>query len=205
MAFAVVTGSISRPNRSLLQPNRKTLVMSEMTDLHLNCVTPGLKSHDSASPPSTATVLASAPSSLGAVASIGRQLPDADRLVLIHIADTRLRYAPAMSDAIAGWVTLLLAGAFEIAWAYSLKHADGFTRFWPSVATVVAIGLSFAFMVIALRSIPFGTAYAVWCGIGVAGTATVGIIAFGEPTTSLRLVCLALIATGIVGLKLTSH
>ncbi len=124
---------------------------------------------------------------------------------MIHIADTRLRYAPAMTDAIAGWLTLLLAGAFEIAWAYSLKHAEGFTRFWPSVATVTAIGLSFAFMVVALRSIPFGTAYAVWCGIGVAGTATVGIVAFGEPTTSLRLVCLALIATGIIGLKLTNQ
>jgi len=124
---------------------------------------------------------------------------------VIHNADTRLRYAPAMTDAIAGWLTLLLAGAFEIAWAYSLKHAEGFTRFWPSVATVAAIGLSFAFMVVALRSIPFGTAYAVWCGIGVAGTATIGIIAFGEPTTSLRLVCLALIATGIIGLKLTSQ
>jgi len=123
---------------------------------------------------------------------------------MIHIADTRLRYAPVMSGALLAWLTLVLAGAFEIAWAYSLKHADGFTRFWPSVGTVASIGLSFAFMVVALRSIPFGTAYAVWCGIGVAGTATVGIIAFGEPTTSLRLLCLALIATGVVGLKLTS-
>ena len=109
-----------------------------------------------------------------------------------------------MTDALTAWLTLLLAGAFEIAWAYSLKHADGFTRFWPSVGTVAGIGLSFAFMVVALRSIPFGTAYAVWCGIGVAGTATLGIIAFGEPTTSLRLLFLALIGAGIVGLKLTT-
>jgi quaternary ammonium compound-resistance protein SugE len=89
-------------------------------------------------------------------------------------------------------------------WAYGLKHADGFTRFWPSVGTVAAIGLSFAFMAVALKSIPFGTAYAIWCAIGVAGTAMVGIIAFGEPRTSLRLLCLMLIATGIVSLKLAS-
>ena len=109
-----------------------------------------------------------------------------------------------MPDAISAWLMLVLAGVFEIAWAYSLKQADGFTRFWPSLGTLVAIGLSFALMAVALRSIPFGTAYAVWCGIGVAGTAMVGIIALGEPTTSLRLVCLALIVTGIAGLKATS-
>lgn len=100
------------------------------------------------------------------------------------------------------WAALLLAGALEIAWAFGLKHTDGFTRFWPSVGTIVAIGLSFALMAIALKSIPFGTAYAVWAGIGVAGTATMGIIAFGEPTTAARLLCLALIAAGIMGLKL---
>jgi quaternary ammonium compound-resistance protein SugE len=121
----------------------------------------------------------------------------------IHSADTRLRYAPAMPDAMTAWLMLVLAGVFEIAWAYSLKQADGFTRFWPSLGTLVAIGLSFALMAVALRSIPFGTAYAVWCGIGVAGTAMVGIIALGEPTTSLRLICLVLIVTGIAGLKVT--
>jgi quaternary ammonium compound-resistance protein SugE len=121
----------------------------------------------------------------------------------IHSADTRLRYAPAMTDALSAWLTLVLAGVFEIAWAYSLKQADGFTRFWPSLGTLVAIGLSFALMALALRSIPFGTAYAVWCGIGVAGTAMVGIVALGEPTTSLRLICLVLIVTGIAGLKVT--
>lgn len=121
----------------------------------------------------------------------------------IHSADTRLRYAPAMSDAMTAWFMLVLAGVFEIAWAYSLKHAEGFTRFWPSLGTLVAIGLSFALMALALRSIPFGTAYAVWCGIGVAGTAIVGVIALGEPTTSLRVICLVLIVTGIAGLKVT--
>ena len=110
-----------------------------------------------------------------------------------------------MTGATAAWLALVLAGALEIAWAYGLKHADGFTRFWPSVGTIAAIGLSFVFMAVALRSIPFGTAYAVWCGIGVAGTATLGIIAFGEPTTSFRLLCLALIATGIIGLKLANQ
>jgi quaternary ammonium compound-resistance protein SugE len=109
-----------------------------------------------------------------------------------------------MSRATAAYLALFAAGALEIAWAYGLKHVDGFTRFWPSVGTLAAIGLSFAFMAVALKSIPFGTAYAIWCGIGVAGTAAVGIVAFGEPTTSLRLLCLGLIATGIIGLKLAT-
>jgi quaternary ammonium compound-resistance protein SugE len=100
------------------------------------------------------------------------------------------------------WTALLLAGAFEILWAFGLKQTDGFTRFWPSVGTLSATLLSFACMAVALRSIPFGTAYAVWCGIGVAGTVIVGIIAFGEPTNAMRLLCVILIATGIIGLKL---
>jgi quaternary ammonium compound-resistance protein SugE len=100
-----------------------------------------------------------------------------------------------------GWTALLLAGIFEIAWAYGLKHTDGLTRFWPGVATAAAIGLSFACMAIALRSIPFGTAYAIWAGIGVAGTVVLGIFAFGEATTASRLCCVALITAGIVGLK----
>ena len=108
-----------------------------------------------------------------------------------------------MTGAISAWLTLILAGVFEVTWAYSLKHADGFTRFWPSLGTLAAIGLSFTLMGVALKSIPFGTAYAVWCGIGVAGTAMVGILALGEPTTSPRLICLALIVTGIAGLKVT--
>jgi quaternary ammonium compound-resistance protein SugE len=100
------------------------------------------------------------------------------------------------------WTALLLAGAFEILWAFGLKQTDGFTRFWPSVGTVTATLLSFGCMAVALKSIPFGTAYAVWCGIGVAGTVIVGIVAFGEPTTAIRLLCVVLIATGIIGLKL---
>ena len=100
------------------------------------------------------------------------------------------------------WTALLLAGAFEILWAFGLKQTEGFTRFWPSIGTLTATLLSLGCMAIALKSIPFGTAYAVWCGIGVAGTVIVGIIAFGEPTNAIRLLCVVLIATGIVGLKL---
>jgi quaternary ammonium compound-resistance protein SugE len=100
------------------------------------------------------------------------------------------------------WVALLLAGALEIAWAVGLKHTDGFTRLWPSLATVLAIASSFALMAIALKSIPFGTAYAIWAGIGVAGTAVVGMLTLEEPASALRLACVALIAAGIVGLKL---
>jgi quaternary ammonium compound-resistance protein SugE len=100
------------------------------------------------------------------------------------------------------WTALLLAGAFEIVWAFGLKQAEGFTRFWPSVGTFAATVLSFGCMAIALKSIPFATAYAVWCGIGVAGTVIVGAIVFGEPTTAIRLLCIAFIAAGIIGLKL---
>lgn len=101
-----------------------------------------------------------------------------------------------------GWTALLLAGAFEIVWAFGLKQTEGFTRFWPMVGTLAATLLSFGCVAIALKSIPFGTVYAVWCGIGVAGTVVVGTIAFGEPVTAMRLLCVALIAAGILGLKL---
>jgi len=110
-----------------------------------------------------------------------------------------------MRLAMTAWTALLLAGAFEIIWAVGLKQTDGFTRFWPSVGTCAATALSFACMAIALKSIPFATAYAVWCGIGVAGTVIVGVIAFGEPTTAIRLICVALIAAGIIGLKLAGN
>jgi quaternary ammonium compound-resistance protein SugE len=100
------------------------------------------------------------------------------------------------------WLALLLAGALEIAWTFGLKLSDGFTRFWPSVATILAIASSFVLMAVALKSIPFGTAYAIWTGIGIAGTAIVGCLAFGEPVTPMRLICVGLITIGIVGLKL---
>src|SRR5262245_8703475 len=159
-----------------------------MTHAYLSCVTLSLKMRDS---PSNKSVACGWHGCLH-----GASGPR------IHASDTRFAYPPTMTGANAAWLALFLAGALEIAWAYGLKHADGFTRFWPSVGTVAAIGLSFAFMTVALRTIPFGTAYAIWCGIGVAGTAVVGIVAFGEATTATRLLCVALIATGIVGLKL---
>jgi len=103
-----------------------------------------------------------------------------------------------------GWLALLAAGVLEIIWALGLKHSEGLTRFWPSVATVIAILLSFAMMSLALRSLPFGTAYAVWTGIGAAGSITVGMLLYGEPADPTRLICLTLIVAGMIGLKLNS-
>ena len=101
-----------------------------------------------------------------------------------------------------GWNALLLAGLLEIIWALGLKYSDGFTRLWPSIGTVVAIGLSFSLLAMALKGVPFGTAYAVWTGIGVAGTACVGMLAFGESPDVARIACLMLIVAGTIGLKL---
>jgi quaternary ammonium compound-resistance protein SugE len=102
------------------------------------------------------------------------------------------------------WLSLLLAGFLEVAWALGLKYSEGFTRFWPTLGMLIAIGLSFAMMAVSLRSIPFGTAYAIWAGIGAAGTAVVGMLVFGESADPSRLTCLVLIAAGIVGLKLVT-
>jgi quaternary ammonium compound-resistance protein SugE len=99
------------------------------------------------------------------------------------------------------WSILVGAGLLEIVWATTLKHSDGFTRFWPSAIGLAAI-ISFVLLAIALKSLPVGTAYAVWVGIGAVGVAIVGIIALGESASPLRLGCLALILIGIVGLKL---
>lgn len=102
------------------------------------------------------------------------------------------------------WVYLFFAGLLEIAWAVGLKYTEGFTRLWPSVLTLAAMIASFALLGVALKSLPIGTAYAVWTGIGAVGTATIGIVVFGEPRDALRLLCIALIVAGILGLKLTS-
>jgi quaternary ammonium compound-resistance protein SugE len=102
------------------------------------------------------------------------------------------------------WLALFLAGALEILWAVGLKYSDGLTRPWPSLATVVAIGLSFALLAASLKSVPFGTAYAVWTGIGAAGTVIVGIVAFGESADAARLTCILLIVAGTLGLKLVT-
>jgi len=105
---------------------------------------------------------------------------------------------------VSGWLALLAAGLLEIAWALGLKYSDGLTRFWQTAATLVAIALSFGLMAIALRSLPFGTAYAVWTGIGAVGSILVGMFLYSESADPVRIVCLTLIVAGMVGLKLNS-
>jgi quaternary ammonium compound-resistance protein SugE len=100
------------------------------------------------------------------------------------------------------WTVLVGAGLLEIVWAIALKHADGFTRFWPSAIGLAAAVVSFILLSAALKSLPVGTAYAVWVGIGALGVAITGIIAFGESASLLRMGLLALILIGIVGLKI---
>lgn len=102
------------------------------------------------------------------------------------------------------WAYLLLAGLFEIGFAIGLKYIEGFTRLWPSVATVVAASISLWLLTQALRTIPVGTAYAVWTGIGAVGVATLGVMLFSESASPARLGCIALIVAGVVGLKLFS-
>jgi quaternary ammonium compound-resistance protein SugE len=101
------------------------------------------------------------------------------------------------------WLVLVVAGLFEVAWAIGLKYTEGFTRFWPSAATVAAMVFSVVLLGWAMRSLPVGTAYAVWTGIGAVGTVALGIFLFGEPATVARLARVAMILAGIVGLKLT--
>jgi quaternary ammonium compound-resistance protein SugE len=100
------------------------------------------------------------------------------------------------------WVYLLIAGLFEVGWAIGLKYTYGFTRPIPSVVTVVMMVASFACLGLALRTLPLGTAYAVWTGIGTIGTVLLGIMLFQEPASALRLGCIALILAGVAGLKL---
>lgn len=102
------------------------------------------------------------------------------------------------------WVILAVAGIFEICWAISLKSSEGFTRLWPTVITAIAMVLSVGLLGLAVRSIPIGTAYAIWTGIGTAGAVILGVVLLGEPLSPMRVVCLVLIALGIVGLKFTT-
>ena len=102
------------------------------------------------------------------------------------------------------WVILFVAGLFEVGWAVGLKYTAGFTRLWPTVATAVALLASMSLLGIALRTLPLGSAYAVWTGIGSVGTAVLGIVLFREPATVMRIVCIGLIVAGIVGLKLAT-
>lgn len=102
------------------------------------------------------------------------------------------------------WIFLVLAGLFEVGWAIGLKYTDGFTRFWPSVWTVLAMVFSMWLLGIAMKSLPVGTAYSVWVGVGAVGTVILGIVLLGEPANAARLVSVGLIVAGIVGLKLAT-
>lgn len=102
------------------------------------------------------------------------------------------------------WILLFLAGLFEVAWAIGLKYTEGFTRPIPSALTLAAMVASVVLLGIAMKSLPVGTAYAVWVGVGAVGTALLGIVLFAEPATAGRLISLALIVAGIVGLKLAT-
>lgn len=102
------------------------------------------------------------------------------------------------------WLVLLLAGLCEIGWAVGLKYTEGFSRLWPSLGTLLAMALSVLLLALSLKTLPLGTAYAAWTGIGAVGTALLGIYLFGESGDSARLLCIGLIVAGIVGLKILS-
>lgn len=102
------------------------------------------------------------------------------------------------------WFLLVVAGLLEVGWAIGLKYTEGFTRPWPSVFTLAAMVLSVVLLGIAMKTLPVGTSYAVWVGVGAVGTAILGMVLFGEPASAGRLVSLGLIVAGIVGLKLAS-
>src|SRR4051812_21609611 len=114
----------------------------------------------------------------------------------------RNRHASKTTKVMA-WIYLIIAGLFEIGWAIGLKYTHGFSKLWPSVATIGAMIASFCFLAQALKVIPIGTGYAVWTGIGAAGTALLGIVFFGESREVARVFCLGLIIAGVIGLKLS--
>lgn len=102
------------------------------------------------------------------------------------------------------WIILFVAGLFEIGWAIGLKYTDGFTKLWPTIGTIFSMSTSFILLGLALKTLPVGTAYAIWVGIGAVGTALLGILLFNESADTLKLVSLGLICAGIVGLKLAN-
>lgn len=103
------------------------------------------------------------------------------------------------------WIALVLAGLLEICWAAGLKYTDGFTKLWPSLATALCMAASFYFLSLSFKTIPIGTAYAIWTGIGAVGIVIFGIVMHNEPAGMVRLACIFLIIAGIAGLKLTSQ
>jgi quaternary ammonium compound-resistance protein SugE len=102
------------------------------------------------------------------------------------------------------WAILVVAGLFEVGWAIGLKYTQGFTRFWPTVWTVLSMIVSLGLLGLAMKALPVGTAYSVWVGVGAIGTIILGIVLFGEPASAGRLISVALILAGIVGLKLST-
>lgn len=102
------------------------------------------------------------------------------------------------------WLMLIVAGLLEMGWAIGLKYSEGFTKLIPSIFTIVGMIASFYFLSLALKSLPLGTAYAIWTGIGTVGTVTLGIILFKEPIDITRLICIGFIVVGIIGLKVVS-
>ena len=102
------------------------------------------------------------------------------------------------------WVVLVIAGLFEIGWAIGLKYTEGFTRLWPTVGTALAMLVSLTLLGIAMKTLPVGTSYAVWVGVGATGTAILGMVLLGEPASPGRLISLGLIVAGIIGLKLAA-
>jgi quaternary ammonium compound-resistance protein SugE len=102
------------------------------------------------------------------------------------------------------WIILVLAGLFEVGWAIGMKYTEGFTRLWPTVWTVLAMAMSLWLLGIAMKTLPMGTAYSVWVGVGAFGTVLLGIVLLGEPANTGRLISVALIIAGIIGLKLAT-
>lgn len=103
------------------------------------------------------------------------------------------------------WILLVLAGLFEVAWAIGLKYTEGFTRPWPTAGTLAGLAISLGLLAHVLKTLPVGTAYAIWTGIGAVGTALVGIVLLGESASPARIACIGLIAAGIIGLKMFSN
>ncbi len=103
------------------------------------------------------------------------------------------------------WIFLLVAGGLEVVWAYFMKESDGFSRLWPSVITIVAMIASFGLLSAAMRTLPLGTAYTIWTGIGAVGAFIVGIVFLGEQISTMRIVAAVLIVSGLVMMKLASH
>ncbi len=103
------------------------------------------------------------------------------------------------------WLSVFIAGVFEIVWAIGMKYSDGFSRLWPSVITITGMLISFFLLSYAMKTLPVGTTYAVWTGIGAVGTAIMGMLLFGESREAVRLLCIALIIAGILGLQLVEN